>query len=239
METLSDVPSKVFLPRKSDFAVAVDLGQSQDYTAIAVLHHQSGVWDEGSPHERHTGQKTVQRPGEFVHVRWLERLPLGMPYPEQVQQVQGVLARPGIEGAKLIIDETGVGRPVGDIFNEAGLRPVRVSITGGTEQTSLGNDRWSVPKLILISTVDALLHTGTLEVAPELSLAEALKEELKNFRRKVSDVGRPTYGARAGTHDDLTLAVAIGCWWLMKKPHPPARVFRYDGREIINGIVQE
>jgi hypothetical protein len=232
MESLSNVPSKAFLPRKSQFTVAVDLGQSTDYTAIGVLEHIKGFWDEGSPYERHTGQKTIQRPGEFVHVRWLERLTLGMPYPDQVQQVKEILARPGLEGARLVLDETGVGRPVGDIFNEAGLKPQRVSITGGSEQTSLGNNRWSVPKMILISTVDALLHTGTLEVAPELPLAEVLKEELKDFRRKVSDVGRPTYGARAGAHDDLVLAVAIGCWWTIRKPQEPPRTFTYDGREV-------
>jgi hypothetical protein len=222
MENLSEVPLKVFLTRKTEFSVGVDLGQSIDHTAIAVLEHKKGVWDEGSPYERHTGQRTVQRPGECVHVRWLERLPLGMPYPDQIEQVKGILARPGIEGARLVLDETGPGRPVADLFNKAGLRPIRVSITGSSDQTSLGNNRWSVPKSILVSTVDALLHTGALEVAPELQLAEVLKEELKNFRRKLSDVGRPTYGARSGTHDDLVLAVAIACWWTIKKPNPPA-----------------
>jgi hypothetical protein len=233
MENLSEVPLKKFLPRKTDFTVGVDLGQSTDYTAIAILEHIKGVWDEGSPYERHTGQKTTQHPGEFVHARWLERLPLGMPYPDQVQQVKEILARPGLDGARLVLDETGVGRPVGDIFNEAGLKPRRVSITGGTEQASLGNDRWSVPKMILISTVDALLHTGSLEVAPELPLAEVLKEELKDFRRKMSGAGRPTYGAREGKHDDLVLAVAIGCWWTIKKPTPPTRFFTWNGPEIL------
>jgi hypothetical protein len=226
VENLSDVPEKVFLRRKSEFVVGVDLGQSTDHTAIAVLENVKGVWDEGSPYERHTGQKTVQRPGEFVHVRWLDRLPLGLPYPDQVQRIKQMLAEPPLAGSpkttRLIIDETGVGRPVGDIFNQAGLYPLRVSITGGSEMTSPGKDRWNVAKTVLVSTVDAMLHTGMLQVAPELALAEVLRAELQDFRRKLSDVGRATYGAREGKHDDLVLAVAIGCWWISKKPNKPA-----------------
>ncbi|MGC1958407.1 MAG: hypothetical protein WA683_12310, partial [Pseudolabrys sp.] len=35
---------------------------------------------------------------------------------------------------ELVIDETGVGRAVGDIFNEAGLKPIKVTITAGNEE---------------------------------------------------------------------------------------------------------
>ena len=42
---------------------------------------------------------------------------------------------PPTDGCKLVIDETGVGRAVGDIFYAAGLRPNRVTITAGQEAT--------------------------------------------------------------------------------------------------------
>jgi hypothetical protein len=35
----------VFLPRRERWIVGVDLGQSTDPTAVAVLHHISGVLD--------------------------------------------------------------------------------------------------------------------------------------------------------------------------------------------------
>lgn len=127
------------------------------------------MWDEGSEFERHTGQKTVQRPGAFVHVRWLERMPLGMPYDEQVEQVKNVLRRPGIEGAKFVLDETGPGAAVADLFDKDKPRPVRVYITGGTQANWQGNNRWTVAKTVLVSTIDALLHTGALQVAPRFA----------------------------------------------------------------------
>jgi hypothetical protein len=209
--------------------VGVDLGQSSDPTAIAVIEHRKGVIDSGSPLDRHCGLTThLQKPTEFADVRYLQRLPLGMTYPAVVQHVADLLARPPITNATLVIDETGVGRAVGDLFIEAGLKPKRVTITAGNEESSgHGLDRWHVAKTILISKLDAALHTGLLRFAADLTEASAIAEELKDFRRKESDAGRATYAARTGRHDDLVLAVAIAGWWATRPPPPRAAVGRY------------
>ena len=68
------------------------------------------------------------------------------------------------------------------------------------------------------NTVSARLHTDELKIAAALSDAETLQEELKDFQRKVSDVGRATYNARVGAHDDLILAVAIALWFSKNMP---------------------
>ena len=57
------------------------------------------------------------------------------------------------------------------------------------------------------------MHTGELKIAAALSDAGALQEELKDFRRKVSDAGRAAYNARTGARNDFVLAVAIALWW--------------------------
>jgi hypothetical protein len=122
--------------------------------------------------------------------------------------------------ATLVIDETGVGRAVGDIFSDAGLQPIRISITAGSEVSPVGADRWHVAKQVLVSNLDALLHTGKLRFASALSEASAMRDELCEFRRHVSEAGRATYQARAGRHDDLVLSVAIAAWWISKPPDP-------------------
>ena len=214
----------VFLQRgKPRFVVGVDLGQSSDPTAICVVEHVRGVMDSGSELERHCGLSTkMQTTVEFYDVRHMERLPLGMSYPAQVQHVADLLARPPLNGAELVIDETGVGRAVADIFNDAGMTPERISITAGNESSWVGAHRWHVAKTILISTVDAMLHTGKLRFAAALSEADAIRDELLDFRRKLSDAGRASYAARTGQHDDLVLAVAIACWWAARPPAPQA-----------------
>lgn len=211
------------------FIVGVDLGQSTDPTAIAVLHWRHRPLDSWT-HENFVHRQEVQ---EHIDVRHLERLPLGMVYPAVVQHVANLLARPPLCGdqdfpaAELVIDETGVGRAVGDIFEAAGMRPKRITITAGTEATSgHGFNRYHVAKTILISQLDAALHTGRLRFAKALTDADAMAEELKDFRRKVSDAGRSSYAARTGSHDDLVLAVAIAIWWF-NQPQPVYPTFSH------------
>jgi hypothetical protein len=199
--------------------MGVDLGQSTDPTAICVLQHRVIPTSPEKWIPDHKACISRQERTEHFDVRHLERLPLGMSYPEQVQRVANVLARPPLNaGCKLVIDETGVGRAVGDIFDAARLYPNRITITAGNEATRQGGNRWHVAKGILISGVDARLHTGELRIAEALSDAGALQEELKDFQRKVSDAGRAIYNARVGAHDDLVLAVAISIWFATNMP---------------------
>jgi hypothetical protein len=191
--------------------LAADLGQSVDPTAICALHHRVTPLDDWTPNR--IAKTWRQNRDERFEVRHLERLPLGMHYPTQVQHVGNLLSRPPLNKATLVIDETGVGRAVGDIFDTAGLRANRVTITSGLEATQHGSRSWHVAKGILISGLEARMHTGELKIAPGLRDAEALRDELKDFQRKVSDAGRATYAARTGAHDDLVLAIAIAIWW--------------------------
>ena len=131
------------------YCVGVDLGQSADPTAIAVLTHAKGVIDHGNAFERAHGL-SKQTPGERIDVVHLERMPLNTPYPVIVQHVGELLSRPplnghdGIAPARLVIDETGVVRAVGEIFDQARLKPLRVSITAGAETTWQSNSRVNV-----------------------------------------------------------------------------------------------
>jgi hypothetical protein len=196
--------------------LGVDLGQSTDPTALCALNHRIVPVDDWTQDDK--AQCWRQAKTEHFDVRHLQRLPLGMPYPEQVQHVANVLSRPPLVGARLVIDETGVGRAVADIFDQAGLKPDRVTITAGLEITQHGAHSWHVSKTQLISALDARLHTGELRIAAELNEAGALQEELLDFRRKVSEAGRSTWSARVGAHDDLVLSVAIALWRALHGP---------------------
>jgi hypothetical protein len=84
-------------------------------------------------------------------------------------------------------------------------------ITGGTAETSDGHV-CSVPKLTLVSRVQALLHQGRLRILRPLAEADALVRELSDFRVQYTAAGNIGFVARSGRHDDLVLALAIALW---------------------------
>jgi hypothetical protein len=181
--------------RHERYVVGADLGQSVDPTAIAAVRRIDGETDQ-----------------PIFQVGHLERLPLGTPYPGVVSHVTRLLGRPPLRGnAELVIDFTGVGRPVFDMFQVRGVTPIGVTITAGDAVTHEGLT-WRVPKLILISRVQALLHDGRLKIHKGLPDAPALVAELQDFKAEVTDSGYWRFGARSGKHDDLVLAVAIALW---------------------------
>jgi hypothetical protein len=59
--------------------------------------------------------------------------------------------------AELIVDQTGVGRPVVDLLRRAGLRLIAATITSADAESRVGNDEWRVPKNLLVTGLDAKL----------------------------------------------------------------------------------
>jgi len=137
-----------------------------------------------------------------------------------VADVAELVARPPIrETDVLVIDETGVGAPVLDMFRLAKLAVplVAVTITGSHKAARQDDGSWHVPKRDLVSTVTVLLQSARLRIAPELAEAATLREELEHFKAKITAAGNDTYGVaeewREGRNDDLVLATALACWY--------------------------
>lgn len=187
-------------PRTSGgtFLVGVDLGQMQDYTAVAVVEPQGrGV-------------------GRQYHVRHLERMPLGTSYVRVVERVRALVFKLRETGTPIVAaDATGVGRAVLDLMTDrdVGARVYEVTLTGG-DAVSQDRSKYRVPKRDVVSTVAALLETDRLRIAKALPLAEVLGRELGSFRVKIdAKSGHDSYSAwRERDHDDLVLAVALACW---------------------------
>jgi hypothetical protein len=187
----------------------VDIGQAQDPTAVCVIE------DARIPDVR---------PGQFISeetlptrhslsIRHLERLPLRMPYPDQANHVVRMMyTAPLTQNTDLVVDATGVGRPVVDLFRKAGLKPIGITITGG-DGHSYSRGGYRVAKLLLVSRLQALLHAGDIKIAADLPEAAALVSELQEFRATFTDAGNAAFGARIGRHDDLVLATAIAAWY--------------------------
>ena len=157
------------------FFTGLDLGQSRDFSAVAVLERTRVPNPDPDNEER-----TVSH----YAVRHLERLRLGTSYTAVCDHLVRLFAKPPLMGTMLAVDETGVGRPVVDLLDtsriQADLRPI--TITGGHEAHPAERLGWKVPKKCLVSTLQLLLQGRRLIVAKQLPFAAALVEELQNFQ---------------------------------------------------------
>jgi hypothetical protein len=200
--------------RRSRYAIGLDLGQAIDPTAICVVER---IVEGKVPVEVSADLRQVLAPPRF-EARYLERLPLQTSYVACIGHVARLLAKPPLVGnCELVIDLTGVGRAIGDMFTTAGLHFTGVTITGGDAERLDPEDgtSWHVSKIQLVSRLQALFHAGDLKIAKSLPEAAALASELQDFRASISEAGYASLGARVGKHDDLVLALALACWRLV------------------------
>ena len=182
---------------KIPYLVGLDLGQSRDFTALIILEQLGGT------------------PAHY-NLRFIKRFPLKTSYQETMDSVTRMLKSKEFDAhpSALIVDATGVGAPVVDMFKRAKVRPVAVTITGGFEVTRVSGREFRVPKRDLVSNLRLLFDDERLQIAEGLPDVKVLVDELLSFRLKVSDAGHDTYEPwREGEHDDLVLATALAAWY--------------------------
>ena len=124
------------------FYVGLDLGQSADFTALAVVQDVGEVGEDGKLKRR-------------LHLRHLERYPLRTPYTDIANGVAALMRDPRLwsnrKPPRLVLDNTGVGVAVTDLLKSKGLRFTPVTITGGDKATA-----WTAPGACQSVTSSAL-----------------------------------------------------------------------------------
>jgi hypothetical protein len=175
--------------------VGLDIGQRDDFTALAVVEEETDT--------------------RALTLVALERI-RHRPYPEIAQLVADTMA--DLPDAALLVDCTGVGRPVTDQLTALRVRHVRINIHGGSAVSVLDDGTLSVPKRDLIAALVVAFESGRLKIAAGLPHAEALEREAAAFTMKINASGHDTYNAREGEHDDLLLAVSLPVWHAGRRP---------------------
>jgi len=185
------------------YYVGCDLGAAQDYSTVSVVE-RSIEWREDK--------------GIFIStylVKQLLRYPKRTSYPDVVDSIKTIFQHPYIESyGELIVDKTGVGRPVIEMMEREGLSPIGITITGGNTVTKdVEGHGYNVPKAHLISAFLIMAQSGQFHIAGGLPLAKALQKELEAFQVKIKrDTGHEIYEGE-GEHDDLVICVALPLWY--------------------------
>ena len=228
--------------------IGLDLGQASDPTALTFIERP--VWIPSDVADQYflprsgwcaASELTVHQLRQVLYaeapepptllLRGLKRYELGTPYPAIVEDVSRLIrSQTHRQQTALVIDRTGVGAPVFDLFEAAGLNPIGINITGG-DQVHQDGRLYRVPKRDLVGTVAALLQTRRLKFAAGLPLLPVLKGELQNFRVKIDPATAHDSNSawRENQHDDMVLSAALACWWAER---PELRGFSFSYSQI-------
>ena len=198
---------------ENPFSIGLDLGQVNEHTALAIIEKVRSS-DGTTTH---------------FHLRRLERYRLGTTYPQMADHVATLVdAEPltryvtdeflnTVKTAPLLtIDQTAVGAPVARLFKQRNLSFKAVMITASEGGTSSALSS-QIPKRDLVNALLVTMQNGHLKVSKGLELWPTLREEMQNFRRKITlratSPSEASYELwRESESDDLVLAVCLACW---------------------------
>jgi hypothetical protein len=139
--------------------LGLDLGQLADSSALSAI-------------------KTIERPGlqPLYDIFYLKKFPLRTSYMDVAKETKRVMEliskQPeGLlssnyqpEDCQLVVDASGVGRPVVDYFNTLSVFCIPVTITGGSLSSESDDGGYHVPKMGLISSLQILFQTGRIKL---------------------------------------------------------------------------
>lgn len=194
-------------------SIGIDIGKKSDPSAIVVAQ---GVY---------RGKLRVGSIREFnkdVHylIPFLERLPLGTKYPEQIKRFLKVIEETAkrcqweCPPPEVFVDVTGVGEGIADtlepVVQKLGLLRInRCRFTHG-DRVTRDAYQFSIGKEWMANRLQILSEAQRIHLDRNSTEARALSEELLNFDIEVNENGGAKYGAmRPGTHDDLVVALAL------------------------------
>ena len=162
--------------RGRKYTMGVDLAETQDYTVITVMDAESH---------------------EVVHFDRFQ----GKDYPLQKDHIW--LKAKRYNNARVIIDATGVGKPIYEDLRKAGVFVEDFTFTGKSKEELIG-------KLIVF------LEEKYIRI-PDIKV---LQDELRAFEYKYINertgerLANVKYGAPSGFHDDAVISLALATWGL-------------------------
>lgn len=193
------------------YTIGLDLGQANDYSALAIVEHVfrlpiGGTYRPNEPNLPSHRRAAEQAVREY-HVRALRRWERGTTYPSVVNDVVTLLASETLQyDAQLLYDATGVGRAVGDLLLDSCRGRMRmpwpVTFTLESKQNMMAN-------------VQIPLQQGRLRFTPNDPLMDELTAELPRFQQKITATGRTTFDIARdeGGHGDIATALMIAMFY--------------------------
>ena len=180
------------------YLLGLDLGQQNDYSVLSIL-------------EINKDNLTQQVQYSLVY---LKRYALKTSYMTIADSVKIIInSNKILDKYALIIDQTGVGRPVMDVFQDNNMAPFGITITGGNNTNWENRREVKVPKRDIVSSLQVVFQNKRIKIASNLPDIDLIKKELLYFRSKISSSGHDSYSAISSMHDDIVISIGLAIWY--------------------------
>lgn len=186
------------------FWVSADLGQANDFSAVAVIE------DEQLPTVVDGTCVLGPRTLTVVHADRFR----GVSYVDVVDFLIRLRnAQPWGGKSKLVIDGTSIGRVVSDMLSDQGVDHMAIQMTGGQEWKRSGK-YINASKTLMIENTAVLFASGELKIAHDLPLKPEIEQDLASFTIETTTAGNTIIAQRrsAGGHGDMGIALVVGCF---------------------------
>jgi hypothetical protein len=226
METGGGKPDETY--EVSRLLVGVDLGQSSDFSAVAVVRQQIATKTAETRKGGWWSEARLPTDRRRYNIQHLARWPLSTPYTivaadladlvqtlrEEARWIGSPSADPPHAGSVTIAyDQTGLGAPVGDVLRSAGVQARGIVIGSGQADTTTRTGGVGVPKEHLLTHLLVLLEQRRLRAdRPDLPDLDTLMAEMAAYTRRQTHAGGQTYSTSGQAHADLLMALAIASY---------------------------
>ena len=207
-------PTQIELPDVT-FIVAQDIAKNVDYTTT-VIHQVRPQIVKGSTQGRvfYFQEKVFQ---DMVRLKYTELAE----YTRELMDAVNVT-----NDCSLVIDGTGVGGPVFDLYDEAGLDPLKIVFTSGESVSVQSGQRsksskfglitgYGVPKADLVGALVVAMEQGRMRRAEGVPFEQQEREQYQNFVGRINEKTKYVKFGNSSDeiHDDVIVADAMAVWY--------------------------
>lgn len=199
----------------ADLFLGLDLGKRSDHSALADVYRGRRIGKNGFVERNPKGDPLYRYHCSKLH-RWVK----GTDYTDVIDDIEAKMESDLYPNpTRLVIDGTGVGGGVVEMFANRGipkLQIIPIMITPGSTWSRVnvcrGLNGYNVAKYLLASTMQAVFQGRHIRINKDDPNAKLLTKELMDFQVKLTPAGNQQFEHRDGQHDDIVLALAGTLW---------------------------
>ena len=200
----------------AEYILSQDIGKKQDDTTSLIYRITPEYVDS------YDGGRRVMT---FMDVVYMDKRRLS--YDRLARFTQELMQSASLgERSTLLIDGTGIGEAVYDIYTSKGLEPVKIIFTGG-ETASIERGRleaskrfndisgYKVPKVDMVSAAQVIFQQGRIRFASDLPFRDECLEQLQAFVGKVNEKTENVKyeNLTDEIHDDFVVNILMASWY--------------------------